>query len=128
MLRATRHLLEVIQAAREARKLDRHLLLLRDHVAGLERTIDLAHSDAKFGLEFVMAESAAAQAETSHAATLEARRLNLLVAFFFPLMTLVGLFGMNEPRTMFGYPGWWIVLVVGGLLGFVVKGLISWKK
>lgn len=128
VLRATRHLLEVLQKAREARPLDRRLLVLRDRVADLERAIDLTHSDAKFGLEFVMAESTAAQADTSHAATLEARRLNLLVAFFFPLMTLVGLFGMNAPREMFQYPGWWVVLVVGAILGFVVKGLICFKK
>ena len=128
VLRATRHLLEVLQAARKEERDDRRLLLLRDRVAGLDRSIDLLHSDAKSGMDFVMAVSASRQAETSHAATLEARRLNLLVAFFFPLMTLVGLFGMNAPREMFGYPGWWIVLVAGACLGFVVKGLISRKK
>jgi len=83
VLRATRHMMGVLQQARDARKSDRKILLLRDRAVELERGIDLLTADAKAGMEFITAEAAAEQAEIAHQATMEARRLNILAAFFF---------------------------------------------
>ncbi len=124
LLRATRNLYEVLQKAREARKSDRKLLVLRDEAVEIERTIDLVHSDARDGMEFVIAENAAEQAKLSHQTTLESRRLNRLVTFFFPLATLISLFGMNDPKEILKtHSVWWVVgigILLGLVLGFVV--------
>jgi len=125
LLRATRHLLEALQAAREARKEDRKLLLMRDKAIELERAIDLAHSDARDGMEFLMAENAAEQAEFSHQATLESRRLNRLVAFFFPLATLISLFGMDDPKELIKSQSFWWIISIGILLGLIVSFIVS---
>ena len=120
LLRATRHASEVLQKARNLRTDDRAILLLRDEIAELERAIDLVHADARDGLEFVTAENSAEQAQISHCATLESRRLNKLVAFFFPLATLISLFGINEPRQILQSGSFWGIVALGIFLGLVV--------
>lgn len=125
LLRATRHLHDVLQKAREARKDDRKLLLLRDEAVDLERAIDLVSSDAKTGMEFLEAENASSLAQLSHQASLESRRLNRLVAFFFPLATLISLFGMNDPQQVVSSKAFWWVVFTGVGLGLVVRILIG---
>ncbi len=120
LLRSTRHMMEVLQKARELRKDDRQILLIRDEASELERAIDLAHADAKDGMEFVIAENAAEQSELSLRATLESRRLNRLVAFFFPLGTLISLFGMNDPQEILNNRSLIWVVILGIVLGLVV--------
>jgi len=124
LLRATRHLLEVLQKARELRKDDRKLLVMRDEAVDLERTIDLISSDARNGMEFVVAQNAAEQSDLSYQATLESRRLNRLVAFFFPLATLISLFGMDHPENLIIKSSFWSVIAVGILLGLIVGKLV----
>ncbi len=127
LLRATRHMLEVLQKAREARQDDRQLLLMRDEAVELERAIDLVHADARDGMEFVIAENASEQAELSYQATVESRRLNRLVAFFFPMATLISLFGMNSPKEVLKSGALWWVVGLGIILGCLV-GLGFRKK
>jgi hypothetical protein len=47
--------------------------------------MELIAADAKAGMEFTMAEATNQHALSAQAASHEARRLNRLVAFFFPL-------------------------------------------
>lgn len=125
--RATRHLYEVLQAAREALPDDSPMINLRDQASELERAIELVAADAKSGMEFTLAESANQQAISAEAANLEARRLNRLVAFFFPLATLVAIYGMNPPGDLMRNDGFWVVLIAGILLGAVVYGTVATK-
>uniref|UniRef100_UPI0018696509 hypothetical protein n=1 Tax=Luteolibacter marinus TaxID=2776705 RepID=UPI0018696509 len=113
LLRATRNLMNVMQAARQARPDERRLINLRDRAVDLERAIDLASGDAKAGMEFSLAENTEEQARFAHQANLEARKLNRLVAFFFPLATLVAVFGMNPPPDVMKMPGFWLVILAG---------------
>lgn len=123
--RATRSMMEVVQAARQALQDDSRIINMRDQAADLERGIELVAADAKAGMEFTVAESATQQAHAAELANDEARRLNRLAAFFLPLATLVAVFGMNPPETLYRQPGFWGVLLAGILLGFLVRGVVS---
>lgn len=123
--RSTRSLLQVLQATREALSDDSRIINLRDEAAELERGIELVVVDAKSGMEFSLAEAASQQALAADAANHEARRLNRLAAFFFPLATLVAVFGMNPPDSVWRNPGFWAVLGAGVLLGFFVHALVA---
>jgi hypothetical protein len=125
MQRATRSMLEVMQAARDARPNETRLISLRDQSADLERAIELIAADAKAGMDFSLAETATQQAIAADKSNSEARRLNRLVAFFFPLATLVSVFGMNEPVKVYTSAGFWIILLSGIVLGFIVHALVA---
>lgn len=118
--RATRHMSETLQETRQALPDDTRIISKRDQAADLARGIDLIAEDAKAGMDFTMAESANQQAQAAHTANHEARRLNRLAAFFFPLATLVAVFGMNPPEEIYDKPAFWAVLAAGVLLGLFV--------
>ncbi len=118
--RATRHLSEVMQATRHALPDDTRIISKRDQAAELARGIDLIAEDAKAGMDFTLAESASQQAQAALVANREARRLNRLAAFFFPLATLVAVFGMNPPEEIYDKPAFWVVLAAGVLFGLIV--------
>lgn len=128
LLRSTRNQLAVLEALRKARSDDRRLIVMRDRAVDLERAIDMATGDAKVGMEFSRAMNAEAQAEAANQATCEARRLNRLVAFFFPLATLVAIFGMNAPGEVLGMSGFWSVLVAGIAAGLLTGSLVLGRK
>lgn len=123
--RATRSMLEVVQAARTALPDDFRVITLRDQAADLERAIELVAADAKAGMDFTLAESSSQQAANAEVANHEARRLNRLAAFFFPLATLVAVFGMNPPEAVYTHDGFWVVLGAGIVLGFIVHSIVS---
>jgi len=123
--RAVRNMAEVLQATRQALPDETRIIILRDQAADLERGIDLIVADAKAGMDFTMAEAASQQALAAESASMEARRLNRLAAFFFPLATLVAVFGMSAPDEVLRYPGFWAVLLGGVMLGLLVYSLVS---
>ena len=125
MQRATRGMMEVMQEARKRRPDESRLISLRDHAADLERAVELVAADAKASMDFSVAETSSIQAVAANDANREARRLNRLVAFFFPLATLVSLFSMNPPEHMNFGSGFWIVLLTGIMLGGVVHALVA---
>lgn len=124
VLRSTRHLLEVMQAARAARKDEAALIGFRDDAVAIERGADLVAGDAKSGMDFSLAKSAQEQSEAAHRSNLEASRLNRLVAFFFPIATLVSLCGMNDPLEVLASPASWVVVGLGLLAGLLVVAAI----
>lgn len=126
--RSTRNMSDVLQAARQALPDDSRVINLRDQAADLDRAIELVAADTKAGMDFTLAESANQQAIAAEEANLEARRLNRLAAFFLPLATLVAVFGMNPPDTLYRDSGFWTVLAAGVMLGFFVNSLISLKN
>lgn len=125
VLRSTRHLLDVLQGARQARKEEAALIGLRDMAAVLERAIELAAGDAKAGMDFSLAKSAQEQSQAAHRSNLEARRLNRLVAFFFPLATLVSFFSMDNAGRVLASGSSWVVVLAGVLFGALVLFVIT---
>lgn len=128
VLRAARHQLEVLQAARQARKDEVALIGFRDTAAVLERAIDLAAGDAKAGMDFSLAKSAQEQSLAAHRGNLEARRLNRLVAFFFPLATLVSFFSMSNTSEVLTSPLSWLVVAAGVIFGSIVLVAVTSDK
>jgi len=126
--RATRHMLDAIQATRLALPDDTRIINMRDQAADLDRGIELIADDAKAGMDFTLAESASQQAVSAELANREARRLNRLAAFFFPLATLVAIFGMSPPEEIYGKPGFWEVIGAGILLGLIVYTLVAVRE
>jgi hypothetical protein len=129
--RATRNLYDVLQQARETVADDREVIVVRDQAYDLTRRVDLLHEDARNGLEFAIAWQAEQQAEMSHQMSVAAHRLNVLAAFFFPIVTLMAIFGANLQH---GLEGWdklngplplIVVLAAGLLCGVVLTGFVT---
>jgi Mg2+ and Co2+ transporter CorA len=123
--RSTRNMAEVLQEARQALPDETRMINMRDQAVDLERGIELIAADAKAGMEFTMAESASQHAISAMEASQEARRLNRLAAFFFPLATLVAVFGINSPNEVLGYPSFSTVVISGIVLGLIVYCIVS---
>ena len=123
--RTARNLLVVMEEARDARPDMLRLIVLRDMAVDIERGMELLAHDAKNGMDFALAEAGEAQAQEAREATLEARRLNRMAAVFFPLATLTGIFGMNEPESIMAMPGFWLIISlgvgIGALLGLSIR-------
>jgi hypothetical protein len=128
MQRATRSMLDVLQAARELRPDETRMISFRDQAADLERAIELVAADARAGMDYTLAESASLQAASAYESSREAQRLNRLAAFFFPLMTLVTVFGMNAPHKLMKEDGFWIVLLAGIFFGVIVFATVAIRK
>lgn len=131
VLRACRHLHQVLQDARKLLPGAREIIDLRDQAYELERTAELLFQDAKNSLDFLVARRAEEQAGTSRRMEEAAYRLNMLVAFFFPLATLFAFFGMNVHSTMQEMrqtPGVFAGFLIAGLLGgFLLKAVVGGK-
>lgn len=95
LVRSVNNLAATLQKAREAVPNDRKLLVLRDAGYELSRRAELLYTDTRHALDFLIAQRAEQQAASSERMAVASYRLNLLVAFFFPIATLAGIFGMN---------------------------------
>lgn len=117
--RASRHLHQVLQDARQLIPDDRNLINHRDRAYEIERTAEMLHTDTKNALDVLSAKKAEEQAQASHHMAVSAHRLNMLVAFFFPLATLSGILGVN---LMHGFEAMAPPFL---FLAFLAVGLIS---
>jgi hypothetical protein len=125
--RAAEHMHQVLQEARKLVPEDRSILNFRDQSYDLARTADLLYTNAKNGLDFAIARRAEEEAASSRLMAVSSHRLNILVAFFFPLATLSGVFGMNFSHgmeNMFPTPWPLIVLVGAGLIAGAILALL----
>jgi hypothetical protein len=127
LYRAARNLHAALQQARELLPADRDLVVLRDQAGEVERAAELLQSDAKHGLDFLIARKTEDQAQRGYEMAVSAHRLNLLAAIFFPIATLSAIFGMNlEHGLPQQSPGaFWGVLLVGLVSGTFLTLLIA---
>lgn len=119
--RAAHNMHKTLQAGREAAPDDRELISCRNMADTIERAADLVQEDADHGLQYAMAR----QAEHQAVAT---QRLNILAALFLPLATVAAVFGMNVPHGLeHVFEPWlfWVVLVLGMMMGFVVRAFVA---
>lgn len=122
LARATRNMYDALQQARETVADDRQLIVARDQAYELTRRADLVHTDAQNGLDFAVAWQAEQQAESSYQMAVATHRLNLLVAFFFPIATLMAIFGANLRH---GLEGWDRLRAPFPLLAVLVGGFVA---
>ncbi|HEY2411557.1 MAG TPA: hypothetical protein VGI40_04915 [Pirellulaceae bacterium] len=131
--RAIRNLHAALQDAREKIPADRDLINARDRAYELERSADLLISDVRNALQFAAARKAEEQAAASHQMAVSAHRLNMLVAFFFPIATLTAIFGTNLTHPLERYIpppyAFFLVISAGAVLGAVLAAyLISLSR
>lgn len=131
LVRASHHLHQALQEAREQLPEVRELILLRDRAYAAARRAELLQADARNTLDFVIARRAEEQAESSRRQANAAYRLNVLAALTFPLLTLCAVFGVNLDH---GLEQWDqvaapipILAVIGGglLLGAILVGYVT---
>lgn len=127
-LRAARNLHRALQEAREAVTADRDIIALRDQAADIERELEIAHADAKTGLEFAIAHQAEQQSRMTEHIARSSHRLNLIAAMFLPITALAAIFGMNLPHGLEGAYApylFWGLLGAAFLLGLIVRSGIE---
>lgn len=126
--RSTKNLHQVFQDARQLAPDIREIINYRDRAYNIERTAELLYNVAKTGLDFAIARRAEEQAQASQKMATASHRLNILVAFFFPLATLTSLFGTNLKNGLEEMPGPWpfMILLAGGLVsGAILTAFIT---
>ena len=125
--RSVHNLYDVLQESRKEVPDDRQLLNARDRAYDLDRNVELLLDNARNGLEFMIARRAEQQAEEAHKMAVSAHRLNLLVAFFFPIATLAAVMGTNlrhgyeEIHSPFPFVG---MLAIGLFAGIILRGFL----
>ena len=115
--RCAHNLHVVMQEAREKCPDFREIINLRDRAYTIERTAELLLAEVKNALDVAVAKKAEEQSVASHQMAVSAHRLNVLAAFFFPLATLMAVFGANLQH------GWEDVVAPVPLLVVVGVGL-----
>lgn len=127
--RASTNMSTALQSARDAVKEDKFLIGLRDEGYEVSRAFDLLLTDAKLKLDYLMARNSEEASERADEMANAQHKLNILAAFTFPLMAMATLLGVNlthglEERSPILF---YIVLVFGFAVGFVVKGWVTRK-
>jgi hypothetical protein len=133
LARTTRNLHAALQDAREKVPDDRDLIICRDKAYEIERSAELLLGDVRNALEFAVAQKSEEQAAAAHQMAVSSHRLNMLVAFFFPIATLTAVFGANlsHPLERIIPPPYAFLTVLGAglLLGCCLAGyLLSLSK
>ncbi|MBC8289230.1 MAG: hypothetical protein H8E37_02835 [Planctomycetes bacterium] len=127
--RAARNQHAAFQEARES--IDaRDLINFRDQCYAIERLAELQQSDAKNALDLTIARQAEEQAETGYHMSISAHRLNVLVAFFFPIATLCAIFGTNLETGLekLSPPIPFLATIAAGMLiGVILKVVVTRK-
>lgn len=93
--RSTRNLHTALQEARTLIAGDRDLINLRDRAYEIERAAELLLAEVQTALEFALAKKTEEQTAAAHQMALASHRLNLLAAFFFPIVTLCSIFSVS---------------------------------
>ena len=126
--RAARNMHHVLQEARQHCPEDRNLIAFRDEAYAIERMAELLYDGVKNALDFAVARRAEELAKSSHQMSVSAHRLNVLAAFFFPIATLMAIFGTNLQHgleTMVPPIPFLIVLGIGLFAGCVMTLFIA---
>ncbi len=126
--RSATNLHHVLQEARQECPDVRELINLRDRAYEIERTAELLLTEVKNSLDVIVAKRAEEHAASSHQMSIASHRLNVLVAFFFPVATLMAIFGANLRH---GLEDTWppvpmlVVIVVGLLMGGILSLFVT---
>jgi translation initiation factor 2 beta subunit (eIF-2beta)/eIF-5 len=127
--RTARNLHATLQDARQMLANDRDLINFRDRAYEIERTSELLVSDLKNALEFAVAKKSEEQAAASHQMARQSHRLNMLAAFFFPIATLMAIFGSELRHGLQQYVPdpilFYVVLAAGLILGMALAGYLA---
>ena len=93
--RSARNQCEVIQEARKMCPNYHDVIDVRDRAYAIQRSAELLFNGTKNALDFTVAKRAEEQSQASEQMAISAHRLNLLVAFFFPIATLAAILSVD---------------------------------
>src|SRR4029450_3368484 len=71
------------------------IIARRDLASAIERAAEIAHADAKSGLEFAIAHQAEEQSRMQQHIARSSHKLNLIPALFLPIPAVGTIFGVN---------------------------------
>ncbi len=129
--RAARHLHQVLQEARKLCPDDHDIINVRDQAYAVERNAELLYEETKNSLDFAVAKRVEEQAKSNRYMEVTAHRLNMLVAFFFPIATLTALLGVNlkhgYEETHWPYL-FLATIAVGLVLGLLLTAFVGRKQ
>ena len=128
--RAISNMYKVLQEARKLVSHDPDIINQRDRGYELARTADLLFASAKNALDCTVAREAEKLTQESHKMTVSAHRLNLLVAFFFPIATLSAVFStaFNSGLEKYPPPLPFILMLSAGLMFGIILCLFVTRK
>ncbi|MEZ6092694.1 MAG: CorA family divalent cation transporter [Pirellulaceae bacterium] len=129
--RTIEHFHQVLEEARRLAPDDRNLINIRDQAYDVTRTAELLYDATRNGMEMAQTRRAEQQAEASMEMARAAHRLNWLVAMFFPLATICGIFGMQFEHGFEHYQAPWpliIVCAIGILFGLILSTLVMRRR
>lgn len=124
--RASAHLSQAIQSAREQLKGYTDIIEMRDLAYEVERRFDILWQDARNAVDFRIAQESEEQADLSKEALAASHKLNLLAAIFFPLTAVASIFGMNIRSGLeeLDYFVFWLVFAIGVVAGVFLKNWV----
>lgn len=117
--RSTRNMHMALQEARTLIANDRDLINFRDRAYEIERAAELLLAEVQTSLDFALARKTEEQTAAAHQMALASHRLNLLAAFFFPIVTLCSIFGVSLDHNLEKY-----VPAPYAFLGVIACGLV----
>ena len=128
--RSGNNMYQVLQEARKLVQDDRDIINLRDRCYELTRTAELLFTSAKNALDCTVAREAEKMTQESHKMAVSAHRLNLLVAFFFPIATLSAIFStaFESGFEQYAPPLPFLILVAVGLIFGILLSLFVTRK
>ncbi|MBT3889195.1 MAG: hypothetical protein HN617_10615 [Planctomycetaceae bacterium] len=98
--RSTIHLYEVLQEARKECPECREIIDFRDRAYVIKRTAELLLTATRDWMKLIVVRRSEEHAKASHKMTVAAHRLNILAAFFFPIITVTAILGLDMPRVL----------------------------
>lgn len=125
LARSSRNLVSALEQVLAIDHDDKPIRALRDRAREIERAAELLYADARITLEFWQAERSEEQALAAARLNRIAFRLNLLAGFFLPLVALGGLFGMNVDIPHFVQHGFWVIVVLGLVVGAAILFMVG---
>ncbi len=122
--RAAINLYQVLQEARKIFPDYHELIDARDRAYTIERNVDLLTTETKDALDLTVARRAEEQTRASERMAIASHRLNILAAIFFPIATVVAIFGIDLETLAALIGRDRQSLVDAGLLPILLLGLI----
>jgi hypothetical protein len=127
--RSTRNLHAALQEARTYVAGDRDLINFRDRAYEIERAAELLLAEVQTALDYSLAKKSEEQTAAAHQMALASHRLNLLAAFFFPIVTLCSIFGVSLNHGLehiIPAPYAFLAVIgVGLLMGFILSSVLA---
>lgn len=125
--RASTNLTNALQSGRDYVREDRFLIGVRDQAYEVSRAFELLAIDAKFKLDYRMAENSEDHARSSGEMARAQHKLNVLAAITFPLMALATLLGMNVVHGLEEHPPYVfaVILMIGIGIGMAVQRWVT---